>query len=247
MIKIIVKEKKIKFCKIRTSVLFFLSLSILTFFSCSKKNSNEEKSNIKNNTESELNEKTENDFQRVLPQTEKPKSMLMSESPITPRNIDDFLFRNDCIYIDLRSSETFYKEGHIAGFTNVPFYGYIADFPNNHTSLFKMTKQGGIYLGDVGSFLKNYEEAEQIIYETFSKEKNIIAISTAGVESCYFLNLLLQLGYDENKLYNAGSFTNGMGNDIAYRTYASAKYLVQGLELVDARQEYTFSTLTKIK
>ncbi|MBQ9630809.1 MAG: hypothetical protein IJR49_04410, partial [Treponema sp.] len=64
MIKIIVKEKKIKFCKIKTSVLFFLSLSILTFFSCSKKNSNEEKSNIQNNTESELNEKTENDFQR---------------------------------------------------------------------------------------------------------------------------------------------------------------------------------------
>ena len=175
---------------------------------------------------------------------EKAESMFMSESPITPQNIDSYLFRKDCIYVDLRSSQTFYSEGHIAGFTNIPYYNYLAGYPNDNKSLFKMTRKDGVVLGAKDSFAPNYEESESIIFETFPKDKNIIAISTAGVESCYFLNLLFQLGYNPEKLYNAGSFTNGMGNDIAYRTYKNARHLVKGIPLVDTQIVHTFSSLT---
>lgn len=185
------------------------------------------------------------DTQKTLPQKIKPQSMLMSESPINPANIDNFLFSDDCIYIDLRSAEMFYAEGHIAGFTNIPFYDYIAGFPRNETSLFQMTPGKGSYLGDVGSFSANYDDSEVIIKNMFDAKKNIIAISTAGVESCYFLNLLAQLGYEPERLYNAGSFTNGMGNDIAYRTYKNAKYLVAGMELENTKIEYKWHSLSK--
>lgn len=181
-----------------------------------------------------------------LPQKQNPESMFMSESPITPQNIDSYLFRKDCIYVDLRSSQTFYSEGHIAGFTNIPFYNYIAGYPNDKKPLFKMTRKDGVVLGTKGSFVANYEESESIIFETFPKDKNIIAISTAGVESCYLLNLLFQLGYSAEKLYNVGSFTNGMGSDIAYRTYKNAQHLVKGMPLVDTHITHTFSSLTPV-
>ena len=108
-----------------------------------------------------------------------------------------------------------------------------------------MKKSGGKYIGDINSFEENYEESAQLIAELFPKAKKIIAISTAGVESCYFLNLLIQLGYNGENLYNAGSFTNGMGKDIAYRTYKNARYLVKGIELSDTKIEYCFTGLTK--
>lgn len=184
---------------------------------------------------------------RSLPAKPKPESTLMSESPIKPYNIDDYLFIENVVYIDLRSPEAFYKEGHIAGFTNIPFYGYIAGFPNSDKALFTLTRKAGLYVGDTGSFEQNYEEAADILYDIFPKNKAIVAISTAGVESCYFLNLLVQLGYNPEKLYNAGSFTNGMGNDPAYRILPDVKYLVEGIELYDTAIGYDFQNLTKIK
>lgn len=176
------------------------------------------------------------------------KSNNMSLSPINPKNIDDYLFRDDCIYIDTRDPEQFYEEGSIAGFVNIPFYGYICDFKKGTGSLFTFTKiSDEILLGDPGSFIANYEESEEVIKSMFPKDKNILVIATAGVESCYLLNLLVQLGYDEEKLYNVGSFTTGMGNDIAYVSRKDAKYLIKPFYLDDTVISYDVEGLTPIE
>lgn len=176
------------------------------------------------------------------------KSNNMSLSPINPKNIDDYLFRDDCIYIDTRDPEQFYEEGSIAGFVNIPFYGYICDFKKGTGSLFTFTKiSDEILLGDPGSFIANYEESEEVIKSMFPKDKNILVIATAGVESCYLLNLLVQLGYDEEKLYNVGSFTTGMGNDIAYVSRKDAKYLIKPFYLDDTLISYDVEGLTPIE
>lgn len=176
------------------------------------------------------------------------KSNNMSLSPINPKNIDDYLFRDDCIYIDTRDPEQFYEEGSIAGFVNIPFYGYICDFKKGTGSLFTFTKiSDEILLGDPGSFIANYEESEEVIKSMFPKDKNILIIATAGVESCYLLNLLVQLGYDEEKLYNVGSFTTGMGNDIAYVSRKDAKYLIKPFYLDDTLISYDVEGLTPIE
>lgn len=187
-----------------------------------------------------------------LPIKEKPESGLMSESPINPKNIDDYLFRDDCIYIDTRNAEQFYSEGHIGGFINIPFYGYIADFNADSGALFTMTKvtseDGTVYpLGEAGSFIANYEESEQLIKELFPDDKNILIIATAGVESCYLINLLYQLGYNGYHLYNVGSFTTGMGNDISYVSNPDAKHLVPSFELFDTGITYSWNNLTPKK
>lgn len=221
-------------------LILFLTLSLI---GCTSTHSSKQENMDENNIENELT---------YLPIKENPESALMSESPITPKNIDEYLFREDCIYIDTRSPEQFYTEGHIAGFINIPFYDYIADFNSDSGALFTMTKvtaeDGTIYaLGETGSFIANYEEAEQIIKDLFPNDKNILVIATAGVESCYFINLLLQLGYNGYHLYNVGSFTTGMGNDISYIGNPDAKYLVPSFELYDTSITYQFSNLTPIK
>ena len=56
-----------------------------------------------------------------LPAKEIAESTKMSESPISPKNLDDYMFREDCVYLDTRYPYQFYQEGAIAGFLNHPF------------------------------------------------------------------------------------------------------------------------------
>ena len=50
----------------------------------------------------------------------------------------------------------------------------------------------------------------------------------------YFLNLLIQYGYNPAKLYNVGGFSIGTGfYNKAYKNIDNPKYLVKGNPLVD--------------
>ena len=181
-----------------------------------------------------------------LPAKSEPLTNMATVSPIKADNLDNYLFREDCVYIDTRDPNLFYSEGHVAGFINIPFYGYITDFRYNPDTLFSMEQIRNedqiIHIGDIGSFSPNYEESEALIRDLFPEDKNIMVISTAGVESVYLLNLLEQLGYDPHRLYNVGSYTNGMGEDIAYMTYEEAKYRVDKIEFYDTKIQYRLDT-----
>lgn len=177
-----------------------------------------------------------------LPVKADPNNNLASASEIKASNLDNYLFRDDCVYIDTRDPEQFYTEGHVAGFINLPFYGYITDFKYNPNTLFSSIKSKDgeeiVHFGDIGSYSANYEESIKLIEDLIPRDKNIMVISTAGVESAYFLNLLVQLGYDGSKLHNVGSFTNGMGEDVAYKLTDGVKYLVDAFELYDTKISY---------
>ena len=188
-----------------------------------------------------------------LPVKENPNSTSPLDSPITVTNIDEFLFRNDTFYVDTRDASQIVEEGFIAGFTNIPFYEVLVSLKQKDQVLFtmkKMTDDNGkvtVLLGDVGSFVPNYKESEQIIKEIFPKDKNIIFFSTAGVEATYLMNLLIQLGYDSSKLYNAGHFSNSMGKNVAYREYKDAKYYVEGIQSYKVTYTVDWGELTKIE
>lgn len=188
----------------------------------------------------------------TLPPKVNPESTLMSDSPLSASNIDDYLFLEDTIYIDTREVNQFNEEGHIAGFINIPFYEAIAGVNRKDGVLFNMDKikddQGNIValLGEVGSFSANYEEAEQMIQLLFPQDKNLVIISTAGVEASYLMNLLIQLGYDASKLYNAGCYSNGMGENKAYRLLEEAKYKVEGQNIFTLDYQINWGELTLI-
>lgn len=188
----------------------------------------------------------------TLPTKEIPDSTLMKDSPITPVNLDEYLFLKDCLYIDTRDVNQFIEEGHVAGFVNIPFYHVLVDYEFSENVLFSMQKvrdeEGKITanLGDPGSFFANYEESEAIIRYLFPEDKKIVFISTAGVEATYLMNLLVQLGYDSANLYNAGSFSNSMGSNVAYRTYDQAKYFVEGTNAYTVSYQFDWGELTPL-
>ena len=199
--------------------LTILIIVLLTLVGCSKTNTtNIDKQESKN-----------------LPIKEDPNSVKMGESPLNTKNIDEYLFRNDCIYVDMREVNQFNSEGYIAGFTNVPFYKLIASLNKEANTLYTIqkvveNKEVVIGFGDINSYTPKYNESSKVINDIFNKKKNILLISSAGVESFYTANLLIQLGYDPSKIYNVGGFSNsvGMGENrkIAYRDLPNAKHLV---------------------
>lgn len=186
-----------------------------------------------------------------LPPKDKPQSALMSESPISPANLDDYLFLDGVLYFDLRSPAQLAEEGFAAGFVNIPFYGVLVDYQRADNVLYRMTKvrdeQGEVIaqMGDIGSFSPNYEESESLIHDLFPENQPLVFISTAGVEAAYIICLLEQLGYDGSYLYNAGTFSNGMGNIIAYKDYPDARYHVPGTNVYTVASQFIWNeTLT---
>lgn len=195
----------------------------------------------------------ENPANNPLPAKKSADSTLMSESVINVSNLDDFLFREDTYYVDTREINQWLEEGHVAGFVNIPFYQAIANIKTSTDVLYSFDRirdAGGnviFSLGEPGSFSANYEESLSIINAIFPKDKNIIFLSTAGVEASYLIALLIQEGYDGSKLYNAGPFSNTVGNNVAYRDFKDAKYLIRGNNAYTLDYKINFGELTPKK
>ena len=172
-------------------------------------------------------------------------------SPINSHNLDKYMNRSDVQYVDLRSSKMVLEEGYVSGFEFIPFYNIIASFSGDST-LYKMERTtdeegNNIYAGQIGSFKALYEESQSIIESLFSKDKYIFLISQGGSESSYLINLLIQLGYNGNLLYNVGGVSNGEGVD-SYRDVVTNKYYVEGHQGFNASVSYDFlSDLTPIE
>ena len=185
-----------------------------------------------------------------LPEKEIPDSPLASDSPLSSENIDDYLFLKDVMYVDLRSFEQQLTEGSIAGFKVIPFYEVIVWWENKENVLYTMKKpEEGFdsYLGDEGSFFPNYQESEEVLNSIFPKNKQIVFMSTAGVEAAYMINLLKQCGYDASLLYNAGTFTNAIGDTKAYMNLEDHKYYIEPNSTYNLHVKFDWGELTPIE
>lgn len=205
---------------------------------------------VDNNEEEIINEdKTEEVVIASLPTKKQPDSPLANESPLSADNIDDYLFLDNVLYIDLRSFSQQQDEGSIAGFRVIPFYEVIVWWEEKDNVLFTMTKPDenySSYLGDVGSFFPNYEESVQLLETIFPRNKQIVFMSTAGVEAAYMINLLKQYDYDPSLLYNAGTFANGIGDTTAYMKKEDHKYYIEGYSGYDLDINFNWGELTPI-
>lgn len=174
-----------------------------------------------------------NPKEKNIPEKVNADGFAIVDSGVTTFNLDEYLFREDVMYVDLRYTSNIISNGHVAGFQFYSFYEFIAHYTNKQT-LYKMNGTGGLS----GSFTPNYIESEQIITSIFPKNKIIFAISESGDVSTYFFRLLHQLGYDPSLLYNIGGYDNNAGFQIAYRNLENAKYKVNGNGIVSGVQVY---------
>ena len=135
---------------------------------------------------------------------------------VNESTIDEYLNRSDAVYRDLRMLKdpgnyeaiggASYLSGFVDGFEVVPF-PYIV----NVTGLPEAV--GGTYAGPTlfrqhsdGSYTANYAESMDIIEGLFPKDKVIFLMCGGGGYSGMMKNMLVKLGWDENKIYDVGGY-----------------------------------------
>ena len=173
---------------------------------------------------------------RKIPDKVNPEGFSVRDSSIQPHNLDEYLFIEDVLYVDVRPYTSIIKYGYVAGFQFIPYYDLIASRINDKT-LFEMTGSGL-----TGQFNPNFVESEQYLNHLFPKDKKILAISEEGSECSYLFNLLKQYGYNPENLYNVGGFANNSGFVLAYRNLDDPKNLVPGNNLdLDFTIDYNYT------
>ncbi|MDD2203412.1 MAG: hypothetical protein PHT75_02540 [Bacilli bacterium] len=153
---------------------------------------------------------------------------------INEETIDNYLNRNDSVYRDMRMlidegdyesiGGDSYLSGIIKGFEVVPFPLLL-----NVTGLPETV--GNTYQGptlftltDEGEYVANYEESMEFLEYYFPKDKNIFLMCGGGGYSGMMKSMLIELGWDKDKIYNTGGhwYYNG-NNNIAIKNISSNK------------------------
>ena len=134
---------------------------------------------------------------------------------INESTIDQYLGREDTVYRDMRmlKDEAEYEaiggdawlSGIVEGFEVVPlpYLVNVEGLPEEVGStysgetLFTHTEEG---------YLPNYEESMDILTYLFPKDKNIILMCGGGGYAGMTKAMLTELGWDANKIYNAGGY-----------------------------------------
>lgn len=154
---------------------------------------------------------------------------------INETTIDNYLNRSDSVYRDMRMlkdpgnyeaiGEDSYLSGFIKGFEVVP-YPYIVNVTGLPEEVGKTYEGKTLFTLKDGKYIANYNESLSILEYLFPKDKNIFLICGAGGYAGSTKEMLVALGWDENKIYNIGGYWyyNGNNNVEVKRTTNNKTY-----------------------
>lgn len=182
---------------------------------------------------------------------------------INEQTIDNYLGRSDTVYrlmLPLEDTATWENKGgtrniekYVEGFEVVP-YPLLTEFPEAYIAQKESENVHNLYQGKTlfsldedENYIPNYEEAMTILEVLFPKDKNIILMCGAGGYANFTKKMLVKLGWDENKIYNAGGVWFYEGNhkvEVKYKNEAGEeKFAFWKI----AYHDIDFDELTKIK
>ena len=135
---------------------------------------------------------------------------------INEATIDEYLNREDSVYRDMRMLKDIakyeniggdsYLSGFVKGFEVVPFPLIV-----NVTGL--PDEVGESYQGKTlftqnedGEYTANYSESLEFLEYFFPKDKNIFLMCGGGGYAGMMKNMLVKLGWNEEKIYNVGGY-----------------------------------------
>ena len=160
---------------------------------------------------------------------------------INESNIDDYLNRSDAVYRDMRMLEDpgnyeaiggdRYLSGYVKGFevVSLPYIIPVTGLPE---------EVGDTYQGDTlfsykdGKYIANFEESMSILEELFPKDKVIFLMCGGGGYAGMTKNLLVSLGWNEDKIYNVGGYW-----------YYEGKNNIEVKKEVDGKITYDFDSV----
>ena len=142
---------------------------------------------------------------------------------INEETIDNYLGRSDSVYYDMRMLKDpgnyeaiggdSYLSGIIKGFEVLP-YPYITEVKGLPEAVGDSYKGETLFREENGKYIENYKESLEILEYFFPKDKNIFLMCGGGGYAGMTKNVLVSLGWDENKIYNVGGYWyyNGKNN-----------------------------------
>ncbi len=159
---------------------------------------------------------------------------------INEDTIDEYLNRSDSVYRDMRMLKDLgnyeaiggdsYLSGFVSGFEVVP-YPYIVNVSGLPSEVGDSYTGKTLFTQDKdGKYIANYEESLAILEYLFPKDKNIFLMCGGGGYAGMMKNMLITLGWDENKLYNVGG----------YWSYKGENNIQVKREVSDGKYEYDF-------
>lgn len=148
--------------------------------------------------------------------SEGERGQLGIDKNVNEATIDQYLNRSDAVYRDLRMLKDpgnyeaiggdSYLSGFVKGFEIVSF-PYIVNVKGLPEAV------GETYTGKTlfrqhsdGSYTANYEESEEILEALFPKDKVIFLMCGGGGYSGMMKNLLVELGWNGDKIYDVGGY-----------------------------------------
>ncbi len=135
---------------------------------------------------------------------------------INEETIDNYLNRSDSVYYDMRMlvdeadyesiGGDSYLSGIVKGFEVIPL-PYIVNVTGLPEAVGETYSGDTLFtLTDDGEYIANYEESMEFLEYYFPKDKNIFLMCGGGGYAGMMKTMLIDLGWDENKIYNVGGY-----------------------------------------
>ena len=175
---------------------------------------------------------------------------------VNEETIDKYLGRSDAIYRDMRmlkdpgNYEAIGGDAYLSGFVNgfevvpLPYLVNVSGLPE---------VVGNTYVGKTlftekdGNYTANYDESLAILEALFPKDKVIFLMCGGGGYAGMTKNMLVALGWDASKIYDAGGywFYNGDNKVEVKRTLPNGKVVYDFYKV--PYHEIDFDILTEVK
>ena len=134
---------------------------------------------------------------------------------INEATIDQYLFRDEAVYRDMRMlrDEAEYEaiggdswlSGIVEGFEVVP-YPYLCNVEGLPEAVGQGYSGATLFTHDENGYTANYEESMDILEYLFPKDKVIFLMCGGGGYGGMTKNMLIELGWDGTKIYNTGGY-----------------------------------------
>lgn len=134
---------------------------------------------------------------------------------INEETIDNYLGRDDSVYRDMRMLKDpgnyeaiggdSYLSGFVKGFEVVP-YPLIVNVEGLPEEVGKTYTGKTLFTLNDGKYTSNYKESMEILEYYFPKDKNIFLMCGGAGYAGMTKTMLIELGWDRDKIYNVGGF-----------------------------------------
>jgi len=170
------------------------------------------------------------------------RGILGIDKNINEETLDEYLGREDVVYRDMRMLKDpgnyeaiggdSYISGFVKGFEVVP-YPYLTEVKGLPEIVGESYTGKTLFKEVDGKYVANYEESIEYLEYYFPKDKVIFLMCGGGGYAGMTKNLLVSLGWDENKIYDVGGYW-----------YYNGKNNVQVKTIKDGETTYDFWKVT---